>query len=292
LLDWLAREFVGHDYDVKHLARLILTSQAYQRAAVGRNLQAAPELRFFNAPERRRLTAEQVVDSLYAASGQPMNVEEITFDPDGRNPPGAQITLGAPRRAWMFASLSNERDRPSLSLPRAQAVTDVLDAFGWTGSRQNPRTDRETDPNVLQPGVLANSFVSTWITRASDRSVLANLAIESASPDALVESVFLRFLSRLPTAEERAPFVKALAEGFSARLVPAAAIQAPEPLPRLPRITWSNHLMPDATTIQQEVERRARAGAPPDPRLRTEWREVFEDFVWSLVNTREFVWMP
>ena len=50
--------------------------------------------------------------------------------------------------------------------------------------------------------------------------------------------------------------------------------------------------MPEATTINNEVERRVRAGAPPDPRLRAEWREVFEDFVWSLVNTREFVWMP
>ena len=292
LLDWLAREFVAHDYDVKHVARLIFTSQAYQRTAAGRNLQASPELRFFNAPERRRLTAEQVVDSLFAASGQQMSVEEITFDPDGRNPAGAQISLGAPRRAWMFASLSNERDRPSLSLPRAQAVCDVLEAFGWTGSRQNPRTDREADPNVLQPGVLANSIVSTWITRASDRSTLANLAVEAASPDELVDSVFLRFLSRLPTADERGPFANSLTEGFSTRVVPSAAIQAAEPLPRLPRITWSNHLMPEATTIQQEVERRARAGAPPDPRLRAEWRETFEDFVWSLVNTREFVWMP
>ena len=31
----------------------------------------------------------------------------------------------------------------------------MLEAFGWTGSRQNPRTDRESDANVLQPGVLA-----------------------------------------------------------------------------------------------------------------------------------------
>ena len=292
LLDWLAREFVAHDYDVKHLARIIFNSQTYQRAATGRNLTATPELRFFSAPERRRLTAEQVVDSLYAASGQPVDVEEITFDPAGQNGAKVQISLGHPNRAWMFASLSNERDRPSLSLPRAQAVTDVLEAFGWTGSRQNPRTDRESDPNVMQPGVLANSLVSVWITRASAGSALAHLAVESSAPDALVNAVFLRFLNRLPAAEERGPFLKALAEGFATRLVPPAEIQTPAPLPRLPRVTWANHLMPDATTINQEFERRARAGAPPDPRLREEWREVFEDFVWTLVNTREFVWMP
>lgn len=31
LLQWLSQEFIAHDYDVKHLARLILTSEAYQR---------------------------------------------------------------------------------------------------------------------------------------------------------------------------------------------------------------------------------------------------------------------
>ncbi len=292
LLAWLAQEFIAHDYDVKHLARIIFQSQTYQREATGRNLTAAPELRFFQAPERRRLTAEQVVDSLYAASGQPMDVEEITFDPAGQNGAKVQISLGQPSRAWMLASLSNERDRPSLSLPRAQAVADVLAAFGWTGSRQNPRTDRESDPNVLQPGVLANSLVSTWITRASADSALANLAVEANTPEALVEEVFLRFLSRPPTPEESAPFVKALAEDFSTRVLSPGEIKNPEPPARIPRITWANHLMPEATTIKQEVERRARAGAPPDPRLQAGWREVFEDFVWSVLNTREFVWMP
>jgi hypothetical protein len=57
-------------------------------------------------------------------------------------------------------------------------------------------------------------------------------------------------------------------------------------------VTWSNHLQPEANTIAQEQERRTRTGPPADTRLRPEWRELFEDLVWSLVNTREFVWMP
>ncbi len=205
LLAWLAQEFVAHDYDVKYLVRLILTSQTYQRAGTGRNLIADAEKRFFAAPERRRLTAEQVVDSLFATTQQPIDVEEITFDPDARRPASTMISLGHPNRAWMFASLSNERDRPSLSLPRAQAVADVLEAFGWTGSRQNPRTDRESDPTVLQPGVLANSTVVTWVSRASADSELARLALAAKTPDELVDSVFLRVLSRLPSDAERTP---------------------------------------------------------------------------------------
>lgn len=292
LMNWLSREFVLSGYDLKHLARLIMTSTLYQRESRGANRTAEPEMRFFTAPEQRRLSAEQVVDSLFAAAGTRMDVEEITFDPDGRRPAATMISLGAPRRAWMFASLSNERDRPSLSLPRAQAIADVLEAFGWTGARQSPRTDREIASNVLQPGVLANSTVSVWITRASYQSELATLALEATSPESLVDSIFLRFLTRRPTAEERAPFAQALAEGFDRRRVPDAEVVVPEPLPPLPLVTWSNHLVSEANNIQLESERRSRQGPPADPRLVPAWREIYEDFVWSVINTREFVWLP
>ena len=292
LLAWMARDFVARGYDVRQLTRLILTSEVYQRAATGKNLAAPPEQRFFAAPEPRRLTGEQVVDTLFAVSGQPIGVEEITLDADGKRPADSFISLGQPRRAWMFASLSNERDRPSLNLPRAQMVADVLEAFGWNGSRQNPRTDRETDSNVLQPGVLANSAVSVWVTRAAPRSELAELAVHAASPEALVESVFLRCFSRPPTAAEQAPLVRTLAPGFAARILPPAEVQAAEPLPPLPAVAWSNHLVAEANAVKVEMERRARATPPADPRLRAEWREAFEDVVWSAVNTREFVWLP
>src|SRR5258707_616875 len=150
------------------------------------------------------INAARVVESLFSTAGKPMPLTQITLDPNSRRPAESMINLGAPRRAWMFASLSNERDRPSLSLPRAQAVTDVLEAFGWTGSRQNPRTDRESDPNVMQPGVLANSLVSGWITRASRGSALANLVVESAA-GALLAPALVR-------AESPAPLLRGKAE--------------------------------------------------------------------------------
>lgn len=292
LLEWLSREFVGAGYDVKHLVRLILTSETYQRAATGDNSQSAPEKRFFAAPDRRRLTAEQVVDSLYAASGRTMQVEELTFDPEARRPAGTMISLGFPSRAWMFATLSNERDRPSLSLPRAQAVTDVLEAFGWTASRQSPRSTRDDEPSALQPGVLANSLMVTWITRASAGSELAQLAVDSTSAEALVDSVFLRFLGRLPADEERAVYAQPLAEGFDQRLLPLDQVPQPEPPPRLRRISWSNHLAPEANLVKLEMERQARRGDPADPRLRESWRKLYEDVVWAAINSPEFVWIP
>jgi hypothetical protein len=292
LLSWLAREFVSHDYSVKHIARLVLTSQAYAREATGRNLTADAETRFFNAPERRRLTAEQLVDSFFAASGMKLDVEDMTLDPDGRRPASNRNRYGPPTRAWMFVSLSNERDRPSLALPRAAVVAEVLEAFGWSAARQIPRTDRETTVGVLQPGALANSTLSLWLTRAADRSPLADLAVDASDPRSLVDELFLRFLGRMPTAAEREPLAAALAQGFERRLVPAKEVRPPAPPERLPQVTWSNHLRSEANVIQQEWERRMRAGPPADPRLQPAWREVYEDAVWSIVNTREFVWMP
>jgi hypothetical protein len=292
LFQWLAQEFVRHDYSVKHVAQLILTSQAYARAAVGNNRASAADVRFFNAPDLRRMTAEQIVDSYFAAAGQAIDVEDLTLDPDGRRPASNRQSLGRARRAWMFVSLSNERDRPSLTLPRAAAVCDVLETFGWSAARQAPVHDRDTDPNVLQPGVIANSTLTVWLTRASQGSELADLAVKAASPAQLIDSVYLRFLCRLPKPQERDVFLKALSEGFDSRLAPPAEIEDPPAAPRLPQVTWSNHLRSEANTIQQEWERRARLGPPPDARLRPAWREVYEDMIWSIVNLREFVWMP
>jgi len=292
LLQWLATDFVAHGYDLKHLARRILTSQLYQREATGANLAAPPELRFFSAPERRRLSAEQVVDTLHAAAGQVLDTEELTFDPVGRRAEGARINLGRPSRAWMLANLTNDRDRPSLSLPYAQCVVDVLEAFGWNGARQSARTDREVAPNVLQPGVLANGALSMKLTRAAQGSVLADIAVEAASPEELTTRIFSRFLSRAPSPKELSVFADSLRPGFAERLVAVSEMDVPLKLAPLPRVTWFNHLSSEATTIALEHEKRARLGPPADPRLKAVWRERFEDFVWSVVNTREFVWMP
>ena len=188
--------------------------------------------------------------------------------------------------------MNNERDRPSLSLPRAQAMTDVLDAFGWTGSRQNPIAKRNTEPNLLQPGVLANGVLTNTLTRAAHGSNLAQLAVDAVSPDELVDALFLRVLTRRPKPAEREAFTNVLAAGFDRRLVPVESITAREEPPALPLVKWFNHLQSEANTIQQEVERRVRRGPPPDPRLISGWREVYEDVIWSLINHREFVRMP
>ncbi|NDB33286.1 MAG: hypothetical protein EB160_07650, partial [Nitrososphaeria archaeon] len=98
--------------------------------------------------------------------------------------------------------------------------------------------------------------------------------------------------SRKPRPSERDAFLPKLRAGFETRIVPPAEQVVPRMPERLPLVTWLNHVSPEANSIQIEVERRVQKGPPPDPRLRSEWREIYEDLVWSLINDREFVWMP
>ena len=65
LLDWLAADFVAHGYDMKHTLRLICTSQAWQREAIGDSREPDSEKDFvFRGPLVRRMTAEQFVDAV------------------------------------------------------------------------------------------------------------------------------------------------------------------------------------------------------------------------------------
>lgn len=82
LLDWLAADFSGHRYDLKHLLRRIMTSRAYQLPAVAASgpdevatpqdqRDASSEVKYtFRGPRYRRLTAEQFADSISAITGE------------------------------------------------------------------------------------------------------------------------------------------------------------------------------------------------------------------------------
>ncbi len=288
LLRWLARELVRSGYDTRHLTRLILNSHAYQRSADS-SLKETPVL--YTAPARRRLAAEQVVDSLFVATGKPFRVEEVSLDVDGARDLGNSISLGKPRRSWMLTSTSNERDRPSLALPRIQAVTDVLQAFGWRTTRQDPTSVRDTSPNVLQPAILHNGTVGVWLTRLSDDHGVTQLALKDQPLDTLLDELYLKLLTRKPTAVERKKYTDYLSTGYATRVKEAKEAKPPPRAPK-PYVTWSNHLDPKATTLRQQEEADARAGEPPTARLDADWRGRLEDVLWVLVTSTEFVFTP
>ncbi len=289
LLDWLARELVTHDYDLRHLARLILTSDVYQRICVPASETEAAEL--FAGPTRRRMTGEQLADSLMVASGKDYGSEELTMDRDGKQESSRFLHLRFPRRAWQFVAVSNERDRPSLNLPVAQSMVDLLSAFGWRQQRQDPLTVRPEALTPLQPMALAHGTAANRALDFSDDSALTELALRSQSLDQFVEGLFLRLLTRPPTTEEREALLSLLAPGYSDRIVAGPEAVPPRRLFRS-GVTWANHFDPRSDEEAIARQRQILRGDPPSARLDPDWRARAEDAAWVLTNLPEFVFVP
>jgi hypothetical protein len=166
-----------------------------------------------------------------------------------------------------------------------------MKAFGWTGTRQKPVHQREKDPNVLQSGILANGVLVSNVARVSNQSFLAEIALDSKSAPDLIKNIFLRFLGRLPNQREQISALDLIKPGFDNRILPRGNLHKSEEREKLPLITWFNHLSPEATTIQMQVEKQVHQGPSVDPRINPDWRERYEDLIWSLINHREFVWL-
>jgi hypothetical protein len=289
LLDWLGRQLVEGGYSLKSLARLILGSHTYGRGRLdaGRPVPVA----MFAGQEPRRMAAEQVVDSLVASSGNPLDVEDLTFDIEGVRKPDSLLRLGRPSRSWQFATTANERDRPSLSFPFAQHYVTLLSAFGWRAERQAPLTERETDPNVLQPAVLANGVAVKRASQFSPTSGFTALALADQPLETFIDGMFLRILGRFPRTDERQLAVELLADGYDSRrvAVEAAAVVAEE---RPGGVSWQSHLTEEADRIKMQLAEIAARGDPPTPALDPDWRERAEDLAWTLYNSPEFVFIP
>jgi hypothetical protein len=71
LLDWLAAEFIAQGWRLKPLHRLVVTSNAYRMSSHGNAaaLAADPANDLFWRFDMRRLSAEEIRDSILAASG-------------------------------------------------------------------------------------------------------------------------------------------------------------------------------------------------------------------------------
>jgi hypothetical protein len=199
LLDWLARDFVEHGWDVKRLCRMIALSATYQQDS-----RCPPELRERD-PENallargpsRRLSAEQIRDLALAASG--------LLDRRMDGPPVSPYQAGGD--LWRETNTmspayqqSTGRDlyrRSLYSVWKRTAPLPNMLAFDAV-SREVCTVSRGRTNTPLQALVLLNDVQFVEAARALATTVLQS---QSSLPDQIREA-FLRLTGRPPDDDE------------------------------------------------------------------------------------------
>src|SRR5207302_3134953 len=82
LFEALARDFVAHHYDMKHLTRTIMSSAAYQRSSVALPGNKTDD-RYYSRYLIRRLPAEVVLDAYSALTKMPTAFTKIQVGTSG-----------------------------------------------------------------------------------------------------------------------------------------------------------------------------------------------------------------
>ncbi len=209
LLDWLAYEFVASGWDVKHLVKLIVTSQTYRQSSRPRaELEAVdPYNRLLARQGRWRLEAEMVRDQALQVSG--LLVEVI----GGRSvkpyqPAGYWAQLNFPKRKYQHDSGPNQYRRGLYTHWQRTFLHPSLLAFD-APVREECTARRARSNTPLQALVLLND--PTYVEAA--RVLAGRLLLEGpAEPEQRVDWLYLRVLQRLPNARERSLLIGLVAK--------------------------------------------------------------------------------
>ncbi len=192
LLDWLAGEFVRGGWSIKKLHRLILLSATYQQSAEGREDAAErdPNNTLYWRFDRRRLSAEEIRDSLLVAGGK--------LD---RNPGVAHPF--PPENTWSFSqhvpfSAIYETDQRSVYLISLRQRKHPFLAL-FDGADTNASTSvRQTTTVPTQALYFMND---PFLHKQAD--LLASRALPMADDAARTEELYRLAFQRLPAARDR-----------------------------------------------------------------------------------------
>lgn len=199
LLDWLALWLSDHDWKLKSLHRLIMTSQAYQMSSAGNEqaLAADPTNDLFWRFDMRRLSAEEIRDATLVATGR---FNPQMYGPSFYEKLGAEVlaTQSRPGDGW---GESSEQDRCRRSIyihVKRSLLTPLLTAFDFP----DVDTSCEARFNTTQPGqalaMLNGAFMNEEAGKLADRVINAKVG---AAHDQVAETVRLA-LNRPASAEE------------------------------------------------------------------------------------------
>ena len=199
LLDFLADWFVQHDWSVKKLNELIVSSKAYRRSAYHPNpddlARLDPNGHLYASFLPRRLTAEELRDAMLQASGElnrrvggiparpDMNIE-VAFQP-------RQI-MGGTASVYEPDPLPGQRNRRSLYAEKVRGLRDpFFEAFNQPGPDKSCEL-RETSTVAPQALTLFNS--AEVLDRAYGMAI--RLMKEDRDPLATIDRAYRLALGR------------------------------------------------------------------------------------------------
>jgi hypothetical protein len=177
LLAYLEHELVVARYDLKHVFRLILNSNAYQFSSI----PAGDDFKGDALCARylpRRLEAEVLIDAICQVTGTTEKYsspipEPFTFIPDSQR---------------------------SIELPDGSISSSFLELFGRPARDTGLESERNNRPTAAQELHLLNS---SHIRRKIEESQkLRELLQSKRKPREIVDELYLTVLSRFPTMEE------------------------------------------------------------------------------------------
>ena len=185
LLDALAKDFVEHGFDIRHLMQTIIASRTYQLASEPNRSNREDEQNFSRALFKR-IDAEVLLDAICQTTGVPEKFE------------------GVPRGSR------------AIQLWDSQVKHDFLKLFGRPVRATACECERSVEPSVAQVlHVLNSTNIQSKLSHAGGK--MAQLCNRSADNAALVEELYLTFYNRFPTAEERTALTKYLADNAGNR---------------------------------------------------------------------------
>jgi hypothetical protein len=172
LLDWLALWLVEHDWRLKPLHRLIMTSKAYKMSSSGneRALAADPTNDLIWRFDMRRLSAEEIRDSTLVVTGE-LNAK--TYGPSFYPKLARDVlaTQSRPGDGWGESSAREASRRSVYIYIKRSMVPPLLTAFDF------PEVDTSCEARFIttQPGqsliMLNGDFANEQAARLAERAV-------------------------------------------------------------------------------------------------------------------------
>ncbi|MFN6269043.1 MAG: PSD1 and planctomycete cytochrome C domain-containing protein [Akkermansiaceae bacterium] len=185
LLDLLANYLVESNYDMKAVIRLIATSRIYQARADVLDDETKPFV--FNGPVRKRMTAEQFIDSARATVGVWPKPDKNAFN--GGNGQGGQLNV-----VMKSHGLEKWDDRP---IRTAFLQRDSLQAVLGRPNREQVVTSRPDQLTTLEAINLANGPELAGLIREGAQKIG-----KVTDPKSTITQVYATSLSRKPTTRE------------------------------------------------------------------------------------------